>query len=116
MTVYDSCIYPQEFVSSSFFSLTFWKNVFTSNNTLKIPQHLPDEQEFCIKTHLKDICRQIEECKFSNEADLNAVYQQVIMVHHSFNNAKKVNTKVKSSREIAIFDRSCNQVHSLILS
>lgn len=112
MTIYDSCIYPQETSSPTFFSLTFWKNIVTPNNTLKVPQRLPDEQEFCIKTHLEDICRQLKECKFSNEADLNTVYQQVIMVHRSFNNAKIANTNVKSSsREITIFDRSCNQVH-----
>ena len=113
MTVYDSCIYPQEFVSSSFFSLTFWKEFVTSNNNLKIPQRLPNEQEFCIKTHLKDMCAQIEECKFSNEAELNALYHQVKMVYLSFSNAKKVCTDVKlSNRENAIFDKGCNQVHT----
>ena len=111
MTIYDSCIYPQELASSKLFSLTFWKNIVTSNNTLKMPQCLPDEQEFCIKTHLKDMCTQIEECKISNEADLNAVYQQIIMVHLSFSNAKIVNTVKSSPKEIMIFDRNCDQVH-----
>ena len=111
MTVYDSCIYPQEQASDTSSYLTYWKNFLTSKTILKKPELLPNEQEFCIKTHLEEMCDRIRGCRFSNENDFNHVYQQIMMVHNSFDNAKKVNTNPKLiSKEVTIFDGSCTKV------
>lgn len=111
MTVYDSCIYPQEQASAASSYLTYCKDILTRKTTLKKPELLHSEQEFCISTHLIETCDRIKGCSFSSEGDFNHVYQQIIMVHDSFDNAKKVNTNVKLiSKEVTIFDGSCTKV------
>ena len=108
VSIYDSCIYPQELASPSIIGWVV--SHFTSNNTLQKPEMQQNEQEYCIKAHLLDVYKQIFQGEVSSEDDLIAVYRTITMVFSSFSNAKKVNIKSSPPKEIAFFNASCIEV------
>ena len=108
LTVYDSCIYPQELADQTI--LGYFMSFITSSSTMKPPKLLQNEQQCCINAHLTGIYKIIAQCQFSTEQDIMLAYKSIIAVFNSFEQARKVNVSTTLRKKIAFFHEPCAQV------
>lgn len=96
-TIYDNCIYPQVLNNPQ-----HWYSYITSHFSRVSfkPINLPDEQEICIKSHLKDEFRQLENCKIEN---VFQIHSKIISLFNCLCNAKKANINQKPIKEITFY-------------
>ena len=106
--MFDSCIYPKVFTKRSFTEIV--KGWFTPTNAYKLPELLENEQQYCIKVHLRNVFEQIEQCQYCSEDDVHSVYFTIMSVYSSFLNAKKINASALSNKRYQLLDGSCIQV------
>ena len=106
LTVYDSCIYPQELPDQSIWG--FFKSFITSS--MKAPKLLQNEQQCCINAHLTGIYKSISQCQFSTEQDIMLAYKSIMTVFNSFHHAQKVNVSTTPPKKFAFFHEPCAQV------
>ena len=106
LTVYDSCIYPQELPDQSIWG--FLKSFVTSS--IKAPKLLQNEQQCCINAHLTGIYKIIAQCQFSTERDIMLTYKSIMTVFNSFQQAQKVNVSITPPKKFAFFHEPCTQV------
>ena len=113
LTVFDCCIYPKILVGTSL--VGYVKAFFKPTKEYKQPEQFGNEQQYCIKVHLHNVCEQIKQCRYSREDDVHSVYFTIMRVYSSFLNAKKVNASQPSNRQYPLLGGSCIQVSILAL-